>query len=380
MSKKLLIAIDPGFDAMKVIANGIHFKFPFSAVETDERKMSDYGGRKEFILYKDRSGATWRVGQYARTLMYENKSQQDDSTAKLYTEERFISPEAAVGILSAIAKAIDLTGLYNEQADLDIHLIVALPHSVRNKYAPTVAGLVSGAQRFYMTFDDGEEKEYRFNIVEQNVLTVSQTIAAILGETSDDNGYIDESKYHYLANGPTLVVDGGYYTMGLVPVSRGGSVDDEHAESNTNYAMKNVNLGVAKEIADTRPDIKHYSVEYLLSQGESEIRYMDKGQNKVVSIDLSIIREKKLQNVCNNFIRYLNKKYNDLIDFRYVLVTGGTGAAFFSQLLAYYKGTSVMDEDHMLLTHPVLSGNELPIEFSVVTGAYKGLRGKLGED
>lgn len=380
MSKKLLIAIDPGFDAMKVIANGIHFKFPFSAVETDERKMSDYGGRKEFILYKDRSGATWRVGQYARTLMYENKSQQDDPTAKLYTEERFISPEATVGILSAIAKAIDLTGLYNEQADLDIRLIVALPHSVRNKYAPTVAGLVSGAQRFYMTFDDGEEKEYRFNIVEQNVLTVSQTIAAILGETSDDNGYIDESKYHYLANGPTLVVDGGYYTMGLVPVSRGGSVDDDHAESNTNYAMKNVNLGVAKEIADTRPDIKHYSVEYLLSQGESEIRYMDKGQNKVVSIDLSIIREKKLQNVCNNFIRYLNKKYNDLIDFRYVLVTGGTGAAFFSQLLAYYKGTGVMDEAHMLLTHPVLSGNELPIEFSVVTGAYKGLRGKLGED
>lgn len=380
MSKKLLIAIDPGFDAMKVIANGIHFKFPFSAVETDERKMSDYGGRKEFILYKDRSGATWRVGQYARTLMYENKSQQDDPTAKLYTEERFISPEATVGILSAIAKAIDLTGLYNEQADLDIRLIVALPHSVRNKYAPTVAGLVSGAQRFYMTFDDGEEKEYRFNIVEQNVLTVSQTIAAILGETSDDNGYIDESKYHYLANGPTLVVDGGYYTMGLVPVSRGGSVDDDHAESNTNYAMKNVNLGVAKEIADTRPDIKHYSVEYLLSQGESEIRYMDKGQNKVVSIDLSVIREKKLQNVCNNFIRYLNKKYNDLIDFRYVLVTGGTGATFFSQLLAYYKGTGVMDEAHMLLTHPVLSGNELPIEFSVVTGAYKGLRGKLGED
>ena len=380
MSKKLLIAIDPGFDAMKVIANGIHFKFPFSAVETDERKMSDYGGRKEFILYKDRSGATWRVGQYARTLMYENKSQQDDPTAKLYTEERFISPEATVGILSAIAKAIDLTGLYNEQADLDIRLIVALPHSVRNKYAPTVAGLVSGAQRFYMTFDDGEEKEYRFNIVEQNVLTVSQTIAAILGETSDDNGYIDESKYHYLANGPTLVVDGGYYTMGLVPVSRGGSVDDDHAESNTNYAMKNVNLGVAKEIADTRPDIKHYSVEYLLSQGESEIRYMDKGQNKVVSIDLSVIREKKLQNVCNNFIRYQNKKYNDQIDFRYVLVTGGTGAAFFSQLLAYYKGTGVMDEAHMLLTHPVLSGNELPIEFSVVTGAYKGLRGKLGED
>ena len=73
MSKQLLIAIDPGFDSMKVIANGVHFKFPFCAVETDERKMSDYGGRHGFILYKDSSGATWRVGQYARTVMYEDR-------------------------------------------------------------------------------------------------------------------------------------------------------------------------------------------------------------------------------------------------------------------------------------------------------------------
>ncbi|WP_289026734.1 hypothetical protein [uncultured Flavonifractor sp.] len=379
MSKQLLIAIDPGFDAMKVIANGVHFKFPFSAVETDERKMSDYGSRQGFILYKDSSGATWRVGQYARTLMFENKSQQEDSTAKLYTEERFVSPEAAVGILSAIARAIDLTGLYEEQQNLDIRLIVALPHAVRNKYASTIVGLVSGEQRFYMTFDSEPERAYRFTIKEPNVMTVSQTIAAILGETSDDNGYINAAKYCYLANGPTLVIDGGYYTVGLVPVSRGGSVDDDRAESNTNYAMKNVNLGVAREIADSRPDIKHYAVEYLLSQGEREIRYMDKNEGKVVRVDLSAIRERKLQSVCGNFIRYLNKKYDNLIDFRYILVTGGTGASFFQQMLDYYKGTGLMDEEHMLLAKPVVAGKELPIEFAVAVGAYKGLRGKIGQ-
>ena len=165
--------------------------------------------------------------------------------------------------------------------------------------------------------------------------------------------------------------------MGLVPVSRGGSVDDDRAESNTNYAMKNVNLGVAKEIADARPDIKHYAVEYLLSQGETAVRYMDKDQGKVVNIDLSSIREKKIQSVCNNLIRYLNKQYDNLIDFRYILVTG---AAFFNQLLDYYKGTGLMDDEHMLLTRPMIAGKELPIEFAVVVGAYKGLRGKLGEE
>ena len=67
--------------------------------------------------------------------MYDNKDSQDDPMARFYTEARFVSPEAAVGILSAIAKAIELTGLYGE--DLDIRLIVALPHAVRNKYAST---------------------------------------------------------------------------------------------------------------------------------------------------------------------------------------------------------------------------------------------------
>lgn len=378
MSKQLLIAIDPGFDSMKVIANGIHFKFPFSAVETDERKMSDYGGLQGFIRYKDSSGATWRVGQYARSLMYEGKdAQSDDPLRGFYTEARFISAEAGVGILSAIAKAIELTGLYNEQRDLDIRLIVALPHAVRGKYASSIVGLVSGAQKYFMTFDDGEERLFRFTINEHNVMTVSQTIAAILGETSDDNGYIDEKRYIYLSNGPTLVIDGGYYTVGLVPVSRGGSVDDARAESDTNHAMKNVNLAVAKEIAEARPDIKHYTVEYLLSQGESRIRYMDKDAGKVVNIDLAPIREQKIKTVCGSFIRYLNKKYDNLLDFRYILVTGGTGASFFPQLLEYYKNTGLMDNEHMLLTSPAISGESLPIEFSIAAGAYKGLRGKL---
>lgn len=377
MSNQLLIAIDPGFDSMKVIANGRHFKFPFSAVETDERKMSDYGGRNGFILYKDAHGATWRVGQYARTLMFEHKDPEEDKMRNFYTEERFISAEATVGLLSAIAKAIEVAGLYDRQTDLDIRLIVALPHGVRNKYASTIIGQLAGDHKYYMTFGNGEERPFRFTIKEGNVMTVSQTIAAILGETSDDDGNINEKKYFYLSNGPTLVIDGGYYTVGLVPVSRGGSVDDSRAESDTTHAMKNVNLAISREIAQQRPDIKHYTVEYLLSQGEPSIRYMDKEQGKVVSIDLASIREKKMQSVCASFLRYLDKKYDNLLDFRYILVTGGTGACFFKQMLEHYKASGLMDEEHMLLTTPTIAGQSLPIEFSIAAGAYKGLRGKI---
>lgn len=377
MAKKLLISLDPGFDSMKVIANGKHFKFPFVVRETDERKLSDYGNREGFILYKDEAGATWRVGQFARTILFDEKgSHPNDPMQGFYTEERFISAEFIVGLRSAIAKAISLTGLYEEQADLDIRLIVALPHAVRAKYASTVTGLVAGEHFYHMTLDTDAEKPFHFTIEEPNIYTVSQTIAAILGETSDDKGYINQQRFFYLSNGPTLVIDGGYYTTGIVPVSRGGSVDDALAESDIRHAMKNVNLAVAQEIAEKRPDIKHYNIEYLLSQDDAILRSMNQDTGMVETIDLAAIREAKLRDVCDDFIKYLDQKFDNLLDFRYILVTGGTGASFFRQMFEHYKSTSLMDNEHMLLTTPTLGNAPLPIEFSIATGAYKGLRGK----
>lgn len=377
MQNQLFVSIDPGFDNMKVIANGRHYKFPFNAVETDERKMSDYGRRDGFILYKDETGATWRVGQYARGLIFDNKEQQEQAERMrgFYTEERFTSNEFMVGLRTALAMAINKSGFYDCQKDLDIRMIVALPHGCRAKFSSTIVGAAAGEHSFFMRFDDGPEKAYRFTIQESNVYTISQTIAAILGETSDDNGNINEEKFFYLSNGPTLVIDGGYYTVGLVPVSRGGSVDDARAESDTEHAMKMVNVAVEKEIASQRPDIKHYSIEYLLTQDDGRVRYLEDGKAK--TIDLAAIRAEKIQEVCAHFAGYLDKKYNNLLDFRYVLVTGGTGACFYQRLLAYYKEAGIMDEEHMLLTSPVINDQPLPIEFSIAAGAYKGLLGKI---
>ena len=377
MQNQLFVSIDPGFDNMKVIANGQHYKFPFNAVETDERKMSDYGRRNGFILYKDESGTTWRVGQYARGLIFDNKEQQEQAEKMrgFYTEERFTSNEFMVGLRTALAMAINKAGLYDCQASLDIRLIVALPHSCRAKFSSTIVGAAAGEHSFFMRFDDSQEKAYHFATQESNVYTISQTIAAILGETSDDNGNINEEKFFYLSNGPTLVIDGGYYTVGLVPVSRGGSVDDARAESDTGHAMKMVNVAVEQEIANQRPDIKHYSIEYLLTQDDGRVRYLENG--KARTIDLATIRSEKIQEVCAHFAGYLDKKYNNLLDFKYVLVTGGTGACFYQQLLAYYKEASIMDEEHMMLTSPVINDKPLPIEFSIAAGAYKGLLGKI---
>lgn len=83
---QLRIAVDPGFDHMKVIANEKAFKFPFNVVETGERKLTEYALREDFLMYKGRLGTTYRVGQYAREHIFENKTDVEGAMAGFYDE------------------------------------------------------------------------------------------------------------------------------------------------------------------------------------------------------------------------------------------------------------------------------------------------------
>lgn len=371
--EKLFIAIDPGFDSLKVAANGKIFKIPFSVQETDERKLTDYGLRNDFLLYRDAVGATYRVGSYARELIFEHKSQAeiDQKMDGFYTEERFTSQEFLVGLRVAIALAMDANNLSGIQ-DVEIFMMVALPHAVRQKYAAAVTSTVAGTHRYSLTHGENPEKPYQFTIQEDHIFTVSQTIAAIIGETSDDDGNINQDKFFYLTEGPTLVVDGGYYTTGLVSVSRGGSVDDNMTESDTDHAMKNVNIAIAEAVKDRRSDIRHYVLEYLI-QNSGKIRYMNNGRAE--TIDLTELRIEKAKEVCASLINHINQKYNNLLDYNYVMVTGGTGAVFYQQMLEYYTDAGIFDQEHFLLSSSELLGKKHSIEYSIAIGAYKGLMG-----
>lgn len=372
----LFISIDPGFDTMKVVANGHTFKFPFNVVETDERKMNDYNLQDDFLLYKDEHGITSRVGQYARELIFERKTDiaEGNQMETFYTEGRFTSGSFIVGIRTAIALAIRQEG-FPSNFNGNIYLMIALPHACRDRFAPTVIGSAAGSHQFYLRAGTERERRYSFHIAEQNIFTVSQTIAAILGETSDDFGRIDREKFFYLSNGPTLVLDGGYYTMGVVELSKSGSVDDNKTESDTTHAMRNVNMAVAEKVQAVRPDVQHYVIEYLLKQNDGKLRYMADG--KVAMLDLNLLRSEAMTNVCSDFIAHLNQKYNNLLDINYVLITGGTGANFYEQIKDYYVGAGILDSDHLLLSSSKLGGELHPIEFAITIGAYKGLRGKL---
>ena len=375
--KDLLISVDPGFDSMKVIANGIAFKFPFNAVRTDEAMISNFAIQDDFIMYRDDLGATYRVGSYAREMIFDKKTADPSELTDFYTEDRFLTEEFKVGLRCAIAMAINSTGLYADQADLNIYLMLALPHACRQQFAASLVGSAVGQHKFALRIGNAPIKDFSYTVTNDHVFTISQTIAAILGETSDIDGNIADDKFKYLSDGPTLVIDGGYYTTGIVMVSRGGSVDDAMTESNTDFAMKNVNMAVVEAVKAHRPDLRHYMIEYMLDTGNTKIKYMNAETKKAETLDIRNIRKEKIAKICQGLIQHLNERYNDLLDINYVLVTGGTGAKFYPHLSRYYEEHGIMDKEHMLLTGCELGDKKLSIEYAIAIGGYKGLRGSI---
>ena len=377
MKKEVYIAVDPGFDTIKVIANGKFFKFPFNTEKTDEKKISNMTVADDFILYRNKDNETWRIGQYARELIFEKKDSSDieEKMKSFYSEKRFVSDEFTIGLRTAIAMAVSELGLYDEINNINIFIMVALPHSVRDNYSTQVKSILCGNHDYFVKIGKEPEEEYTYIIDEDNIFTVSQTVASILGETSDDDGNIDEDKFYYLSDGPTLVIDGGFYTIGEVAVDRGGSINEEKTFSDTEHAMKNINMEIARELENQRPDIKYYVIEYLMTKNDGKVKYLNDGKADI--IDLNILKKDKIKEMSYRFIESLNKKYNNLLDFNYVLVTGGTGACYYDYLKEYYVGKGIVEEDRLILTNNILNGKAFNIEFAIAAGAYKGLKGKV---
>ncbi|WP_147566653.1 hypothetical protein [Clostridium tyrobutyricum] len=389
MEKEIFITVDPGYDSIKLILESekhtVSLKIPFNVEETDERKYNDTWVKDTFLVYRSKNLLTYRVGEYARELVFENKKNDSIKTRmpEFYSEKRFLNDDFIIGVRSAIAKA--LLKYESEVPEFEIsnlseykmYLMLALPHATQDEFADPVANKFKGKNEFDIKIGKSEYVSISFKIDRENIYTVSQTIAAIIGQTSDDEGNLNQETLDLLLKGPTLVIDAGYYTTGLVVISDGGSVDNKLSESDTNHAMRNVNIKVSEAIKDKRPDIEFYVVEYLCNKNDGIVKFKN-GENKTETFNIKEIKEEKIKELCAEFIEYLNSKYNNLLDFNYVVIDGGTGSQYFPILRKHYvEENETFKENQLILASSTINGQRLSIEYSIAVGAHKALKGKV---
>lgn len=392
----LLIAIDEGFNSGKIVVNGISFKIPTEMfmIGEDFGFIADRKGR-DYIGCKIQN-TRYIVGSNARTLLNDSTYKKENAAA--LTErldmdfltslkgERFLVTCIGLALIKYdeytkeknINPKFDANTVINENSQWNIYLIIGYPHEEYQDIFKQVKPRIVGRKQIEI---EQKNKIYNmdFTIKDTNVMSYSQAIAAFMGCVTDDKGYWKKmekgkSAFDHL---PCLVIDGGQKTVGIYMVSETLSI--LHAESNQDYAMNNVYEAVVGDIKEAgRDDILVNNVsEYINSGKELNVEGED---GRVHTINVREIYERRRDEYCDKLIDHINEKFNKMLDISSIIVTGGTGAAYFDRFKEYienYKAQKLAE--NTTLTKYEFLGKDIQPENAIAVGLYKVLSHEVTE-
>ncbi len=410
MKKKIIVAVDPGYDAIKMIVNEHSYQIRNSIVELGSYENLG-SSMEDTVISEFKKGTRHCIGEVARQKEFENKEYRkitkDKEAIDLSLTERFVSDEFQTLIFSAIGYALiryskdngfgfDIdkysaykrndpnrdTSLDDEFSKIEFILGIALPQDKNKELSPKVKPQFFGLQDFDVETDSGKHHltfEFKENSkAKKYVYTQSQVQAALLNvmlnKDGSPNGDADEWQKK---NTPAVIIDAGFRTVGIFELTRTGDIIN--SESNTDYAMWNIDHAVVDELISeeneyhlTRDDVYEDAIELSLRLDEpiSYFKVVD-GVKKRFNAPIKDIRDEKIKESCKGLLDYLLGKFDDFRKTKHIYVTGGTGKIYFKEFETYIKrGYPGLEID--LIENNVGKENQTST-FGIVSGLYKVL-------
>ncbi len=381
----VIISVDPGYDSTKVTVNGETFDLPKKTVEQIGDEYTTISGSLDGIYEVKIKTGTYLCGPNVMSLVDSNKEfhERFDKSSNLASDyDYFGTNEFVANTLASIAIALikaEAGEVIDDAENADINTVVSLPHkaygqdAIRNKVA---AELIGEHDVHFKGVVDGNEVNRTLHIVlkkeDEKFLVISQVIACLLGYVTNENGEeIDSLKDLY----PTIVIDGGYYTVADCDISKTKAISG--AESQTQYGMFAIHTKVAEKINEKcKTSLKAYDMDNLF-QNEGGIVVIPKNisnSGKNESVDCNKILNDVIKDTFNEYIEYLEGKYNYFAKTKQILFGGGTGEMYY-KLFAKIAG----DYPNMtaaLVTYDIEDRKVSPRE-AISAGAYKMVLNRL---
>ena len=399
---EIVISTDPGFDSIKVTSeNRCMFKIAKEVVDITDKGNLFLGEQDEdFIKISNLiKGKEHLVGVSAAKYLNETKLDENEGAEERAlvsdTFATFESIENQVRIMAGIGMAlirlsnnddniISLKDIKSEDGvavkevvttQANLHIGVALPHDAVEKEWGYINSWLKGNHTFTI---ETNGTRYNFNIETNNLYPASQVVVALLGAISDDEGKVNINEGFLTKDEcPAIVIDGGYKTVGKFVFTSIQTVSD--GESNQEYAMKNIHEKVAKIIQDEyyRPDVNSRMVKRAVEEN-AELNYLSPDHSKGGTINVKELVETELTNVCQQLLNELMDKYNNLLNIKSILFTGGTGAAYYGTFKKLLKENNITWLDGKVkLTEYKFLGKSISPEYAISVGLYKAIKQKI---
>ena len=357
---KTVIALDGGYSSLKGVSPERIFIVPSYAKKID-KELEAVAAVKSFdIQYRNNAtGEIWLVGQSAQALM--NRDDLDSTTdASLYTRYRYNSE--VFRVLMSTGLAIGCIGAGNNE----IFLQTGLPAAYKERDERKIIDALSGAYDISLKIGARNWLDFRFEMPEDHIFVTEQPqgtlCACAYGADGPTKMGIDILKSN------TLILDIGFGTEDISSIRSGYKTG---LQTYSDTGMRSVFDEVLKTLARDYPiETKVFELQNFLDEGKLPVFNQD--TISIEEVDFGSLLERKNRELCEKSIRRLLQDYDNLMNYKYLIVTGGTGECRFEQIKQMLKGIPSLTVLPGNFSHP-----DLAFSYSNVLGYYIFRHAKL---
>lgn len=365
------LAVDIGYSGTKLFGPNIVARFPSYAKKVSEDFSFITALDDDTIIYTDNvTGERWLVGEAAQNQI--KATDTSDSEAALYGRERYGSP-----MFKVIARVGLGIGMLNKEYKSDFNpeektLVVqtGLPERYLDMDKGWLTESISGHHSFTLQIGN-HSTTFDFDLLEENIYVMSQPKGTLYSVCKNRDGSWHEDAKKYMKSS-VLVFDPGFGTFDLFPINEGAvtGVGETFADLGMRRVMQETVARIKKQYA---VEISVPAMQKYLATGTYS--HIDRRSFEAVNIDFSDILKEANEFVFNEAMTQMLNVF-DLNDYSYIIVTGGTGAAWLPMIREKFA------KPIELGVIKILNGNQndtLPFVYSNVRGYYLFRFSKLKE-
>ncbi len=358
------IALDIGYSAVKGISPNSVYSFPSYAKKVVNDSITFGTPAATDIQYKDSvTGEMWAVGGFAQDMIVTDDS--NDSIAGLYGRNRYFSPMFKVITRVGLALGM-IANDYGNPAGKNLVLQTGLPPAYLKSDTELLKEAISGEHKFEIKVGTRAWKSFDFTLPEENIRVMAQPMGTLLSIATDNAGKLVPDAKKYFSS-RMLIFDPGFGTLDVFNISNRLI---ESYETFDNLGMKRVLQETSEGIFDKyKVEITIPAMQKFLQDGN--VTTFNRKERTTKREPFGDILEECSKKVCLEALDQVGTIYNNLIDHQYLVITGGTSAAWKEIISEYYGGMETLT---------IIEGNQndnLPYIFSNVRGYYMYQYSKL---
>lgn len=347
LHNRWVIGIDIGYSGVKAVAPNMWYCFPAFVKKMDTKLIVN---DENDIYYRDQDGL-YMVGAQAQELVWAGDTSDSSS---VFDRNRYFTKEFI--ILARVAVALGLSGTNGKHRP---YIQTGLPAAYLKEDAPKIRTAFTAPGMYEIKVGDSPWKKYETAFRNNDISVIAQPSGTLNSLMFGDDGEEREAARDLLRKN-LLIADFGFGTFDPYGIMHGKRVMEE---SFNDLGMKRVLETASSYLYDDyRVDVRIPQMRKYMHEGYVNIVDIQHMTNK--SIPIAPYIDRACKEIAEIAIRKMYEVADYFQNYHYLIVTGGTGAAWFDIIKEKLKGMG------QLTILPGNDGNSLPMYMANVRGYY----------